>query len=271
MQVKDEAARPPVASREEWLQARKEVLAKERELTHLRDALGAARRRMPMVRIEKDYVFESPEGRVTLADLFGGRRQLIVYHFMFDPGEHPEGRQVAPFSEGCPGCSHMVDNMPHPAHLRARDTNLVLVSRAPVAKILPFKQRMGWTLPWVSSFGSDFNYDFHVTADEQVQPVEYNFKSKAELEAEGQGYHLSGEQPGISVFLKTAEGIFHTYSTYARGLDAFINTHNLLDLTPLGRQEEWEDSPEGWPQDPTHSWLRHHDRYEGVAPKPCCH
>ena len=149
---------PRVVTRAEWLGARQELLAKEKELTRRRDALNAERRRLPMVRIGKDYVFEGPNGRASLLDLFEGRRQLIIYHFMFDPG----------WDEGCDGCSMMVDNMGHPAHLHARDTSRVLVSRAPLAKIEPFKKRMGWTIPWYSSFGSDFNYDFGVTGTGSV-------------------------------------------------------------------------------------------------------
>ena len=148
---------------------------------------------------------------------------------------------------------------------------LVLVSRARWSKIAPFKQRMGWTLPWYSSYGSDFNYDFHVTTDESKRPVEYNFKDKATLEREGLTYHLSGEQPGLSVFLRDGERTYHTYSTYGRGLDWFLGTNHLLDLTPYGRQEAFEDSPPGWPRG-SESWPLHHDKYtEPAAADPCCH
>ncbi len=217
---------PKVVSRDEWLVARNELLRKEKEATHARDALNAERRRLPMVRIDKDYVFESPAGKATLLDLFEGRRQLIVYHFMFAPD----------WDEGCPGCSMVVDNIGHPAHLHARDTSLALVSRAPQSKIMPFKERMGWTAPWYSSFGSDFNYDFGVTT-------------------------ADGEIHGLSVFLRDGDNIFQTYFTTARGVECLGSHWSFLDLTPFGRQEDWEESPKGWPQTPPYQWWRHHDRY----------
>lgn len=260
-------ALPPVATREEWTAARKALLAKEKELTRARDALNAERRRLPMVEVEEEYVFEGPSGTVSLLDLFEGRSQLIVYHFMFDPA----------WDEGCPGCSHFADNLGHLAHLHARDTTLTLISRAPLARIEAFKARMGWTMPWVSSFGSPFNYDFHVTTDEAVAPVEYNFLTRAELEAKGHTYHVAGEQPGLSVFLRDGNRVFHTYSTYARGLDAFLGSYHLLDTTPFGRGEGWDGMPDlgGLGLD----WLRHHDRYGAAsdpsspsadAPHDCC-
>jgi predicted dithiol-disulfide oxidoreductase (DUF899 family) len=208
---------PETVSREEWLIARKALLAKEKQFTRQRDALNAARRRIPMVKIEKDYVLESPGGKLRLIDLFEGRRQLIIYHFMFEPGAPPPSKSGEPWDEGCSGCSFVVDNIGHLAHLHARDTSLVLVSRAPMAKIQPFKERMGWTVPWYSSFGSDFNYDFHVTSDEDVAPIEYNYQDKATLEQKGQTYHLSGEQLGLSVFLRDDDRIFNTYSAFAHG------------------------------------------------------
>ena len=259
--IESKVAQPRIASRDEWLSARKELLAKEKELTRRRDALNAERRRLPMVQIDKKYIFEGPHGKASLLDLFDGYRQLIVYHFMFEPGSPPPGKSGEPWDEGCSGCSFVADNIGHLAHLHARDTSLVLISRAPLAKIEPFKARMGWTVPWYSSFGGDFNYDFHVTQDETVVPIEYNFKDKKTLEKLGHTYHLDGEQPGLSVFLRAEDKVFHTYSTYARGLDQLDGTYVYLDLTPFGRQEEWEDSPEGWPQTPTHGWLRHHDKY----------
>ena len=213
-------------SRDEWLIARQEFLAKEKDFTCQRDALNAERRRMPMVKIEKEYVFEAPNGKTSLLDLFEGRRQLIVYHFMFDPD----------WDEGCDGCSMVVDNMGHPAHLHARDTSRALVSRAPLEKIEPFKACMGWTVPWYSSFGNDFNYDFGVTTDR-------------------------GETFGLSVFLRDDDSIFHTYFTNGRGVEYLGSNWSYLDLTPLGRQEDWEDSPAGWPQTPPYEWWRHHDRY----------
>jgi predicted dithiol-disulfide oxidoreductase (DUF899 family) len=235
-----------VVSREAWLATRKEFLSKEKALTRERDALNAERRRLPMVRIDKDYVFDGPAGTARLLDLFEGRRQLIVYHFMFDPG----------LAEGCPHCSFLVDNIGHLAHLHARDTSLVLVSRAPLAKIEPFKKRMGWMFPWYSSFGSDFNYDFHVTVDESVAPIEYNYQDKAILEQKGETYHLSGEQHGVSIFLRDGNRVYHTYSTYGRGTDLFVGTYNYLDLTPLGRQETWEQPP-GRSDSPFLAWVRH--------------
>lgn len=268
-------AHPKIVSRDQWLAARKELLAREKEVMRQNDALSAARRRLPMVKIDQEYVFERPEGgTATLLDLFEGRRQLIVYHFMFDPNDPPPGK-TEPWTEGCPGCSFAVDNMPHLSHLHARDTSLVLVSRAPQSKIGPFKKRMGWTVPWYSSFGSRFNYDFHVTTEESVAPVEYNYKDKATLEREGLTYHVSGEQPGLSAFLRMDGAVFHCYSTYGRGLEPMLTTCHLLDLTPLGRQEAWEDSPPGWPQTPKdgHGWVRHHDKYGGAGSKAqaCCH
>jgi predicted dithiol-disulfide oxidoreductase (DUF899 family) len=260
-------AHPKIVSREEWLRARKQFLSREKAHTKQRDALAAERRRLPMVKVEKDYTFEGPRGKVRLLDLFEGRRQLIVYHFMFDPDGPPPGRTGAPWDEGCPGCSFVVDNIGHLSHLHARDTSLVLVSRAPLAKIQPFKKRMGWSIPWYSSFGSDFNYDFHVSLDESVAPAEYNFEVKPKFgETE-----LKGELPGLSVFLRIGDDVFHTYSAYARGLDCLDGTYAYLDLTPYGRQEEWEDSPESWPQTPTHGWLRHHDKYDRTGVESCCH
>jgi predicted dithiol-disulfide oxidoreductase (DUF899 family) len=243
---------PKVVSRDEWLTARKELLKQEKELTRKRDALNAKRRRLPMVRIEKEYIFEGPNGKASLLDLFDGRRQLIIYHFMFDPS----------WDEGCDGCSFLVDNIGHLAHLHAANTSLVIVSRAPLAKIERFKARMGWTIPWYSSFRSDFNYDFHVTLDEAIAPVEYNYRTMEELERKGESWFVKGEQPGLSVFLREGNRIFHTYSTYARGGELLLGTFNYLDLTPLGRQEDAGIM----------SWVRHHDRY-GDAIKgsgTCC-
>jgi predicted dithiol-disulfide oxidoreductase (DUF899 family) len=165
----------------------------------------------------------------------------------------------------------MVDNMPHLSHLNARDTTLVLVSRAPQKKIGPFKKRMGWTIPWYSSFGSDFNYDFHVTTDEAIAPVEYNYKDKATLQREKLTYHMKGEQPGLSAFLCIDGCPFHTYSTYGRGLDQIIATHHLLDLTAYGRMQDWEDSPRGWPKPATAKGLgiKHHDKYGDLIKGSC--
>jgi predicted dithiol-disulfide oxidoreductase (DUF899 family) len=229
---------PKVMSREAWLRARKELLVKEKEWNRQRDALSAERRKLPMVRIEKEYAFEGPKGRRTLGDLFESRRQLLVYHFMFDPA----------WSEGCAACSLVADNFTGAlAHLAARDTSFAVVSRAPLAKIERFKKRMGWEFPWLSSVGGDFNHDFQVTIDE-AHP-DYNYRPQYR-EADAQGPD-EGEREGLSVFLREKGQIHHTYSTYARGVDLFINTYNFLDHTALGRQEG--DSPM--------SWLRHHDKY----------
>ena len=231
---------PKVVSREAWLGARKELLVKEKAWNRQRDALSAERRKLPMVRIEKDYVFEGPNGRRTLGDLFEGRRQLIVYHFMFDPA----------WDEGCKSCSFVADNFTGAlVHLAARDTSFAVISRAPIAKIERFKKRMGWDFPWLSSFGGDFNYDFQVTVDE-AHP-EYNYRPYYTAAPELRKSGPPGELPGMSVFLRDGKHLYHTYSTFQRGLDPFMNTYNYLDHTPLGRQED------GRPM----AWLRHHDKY----------
>src|SRR4051794_23755864 len=202
---------PEIVSRDEWLTARLDLLAKEKALTRERDKLSADRRRLPMVEIEKDYVFEGPEGEASLLDLFEGRHQLIVRHFMFDPN----------WEDGCPSCSAGADEICDGLleHLHSRDTSFAVVSRAPLEKIERYKARKGWTFPWYSSYGSDFNYDFHVTLDESVAPVEYNYRTKAEHEQAGT--FLEGEQPiempGQSCFLRDGDTVFHTYSSYARG------------------------------------------------------
>lgn len=239
---------PPIVSRDEWLVARRRLLVREKEFTRQRDALNAERRNLPMTEIDKAYVFEGRDGKASLLDLFEGRSQLLIYHFMFDPS----------WEDGCPSCSFLTDSIGHLAHLHARDTTLALVSRAPLAKIEPFRQRMGWVIPWYSSFGSDFNYDFHVTLDESVGPVEYNYRGIAELGPEWQGW--SGEMHGISAFLRHGDRVFHTYSSYARGTDLISSTYNWLDLTARGRQEDWEEPP-GRSDGPLMGWLRHHDRY----------
>ncbi len=235
--------RPRIVPRAEWLVARKELLAKEKESTRQRDALSAERRKLPMVKIEKKYVFDSLNGRTKLRDLFGNHRQLVIYHFMFDPS----------WDAGCKSCSHLIDNFAGcVVHLAARDTSFAAISRAPLAKIESFKKRMGWTFPWLSSFGNDFNYDFHVTLDEVEGSVEYNYANAAALLQAGKIWYAKGELPGMSVFLRDGDSVFHTYSVYQRGLDIFLNTYNCLDLTPLGRQEG---------EDRTQGWIRHHDKY----------
>lgn len=227
---------PEIVSREQWISARKKLLKKEKELTKARDELNAERRRLPMVKIDKDYVFEGPEGKASLFDIFEGRLQLIIYHFMFDPS----------WGQGCPSCSAWADHIArgHLNHLHSRSTTLAFISRAPFHKIQTFKKRMGWTMPWYSSYGSDFNYDFHATQDESVAPVMYNYRDKATLEHLGQHYHIKGEQPGLSCFLRKGDNVFHTYSTYGRGGETVGGAYYFLDLTALGRQEEWEE-PKG--------------------------
>ncbi len=229
---------PQAVSRDKWLLARKDLLVQEKEETRVRDAVAAQRRKLPMVEIDKDYVFEGPAGKARLLDMFEGRQQLIVYHFMWL--DEPD--------EGCPSCSFVVDNIGDVSHLHATQTSLVLVSRAPLAKIEPFKARMGWRLPWYSSYGSDFNYDFHVTNDEAVAPIEYNFKDKATLEKESLQFYLRGDGQGASVFIRDGDTVFHTYSTYGRGAEVLLGTYHYLDLTPLGRQKYVNEFP-------------HHDKY----------
>jgi predicted dithiol-disulfide oxidoreductase (DUF899 family) len=225
---------PPIVSQAEWQRAHEELLRKEKEATRARDALAAERRRQPMVRIDKDYVFEGPDDEASLLDLFEGRRQLILYHFMFAPDV--DGWPSA----GCDGCSMVVDNVGHLAHLHARDTSFVLVSRAPLPQLAAYRKRMGWEVPWYSSSGSDFNRDFGVTTDD-------------------------GEIFGLSVFLRDGDDVFRTYFTSGRGVEALGSNWTFLDLTPLGRQETWEDSPPGYPQTPPYEWWRRHDEYEDTA------
>jgi predicted dithiol-disulfide oxidoreductase (DUF899 family) len=247
-----EATRANVVSHAEWLAARKDFLTKEKEFTRRRDELSRMRRALPWEKVEKRYEFDSSRadgttGKVTLADLFDGRSQLIVYHFMFGPG----------WEAGCPSCSYLADHFDGPTvHLANRDTTLVVISHAPLAEIEAFKKRMGWKFQWVSSFGSDFNFDYHVsfTPEEMASgKVEYNY---------GRGEFPSEEGPGVSVFAKDAAGgVFHTYSSYARGLDILVGTYNFLDLVPKGRGE---DGPAF-----SMAWVRHHDRYaEGYFVDP---
>jgi len=237
-----------VVSPAEWLTARKALLVQEKAALRADDKLNAQLRDFPMVKLDKNYTFSGPNGSVTLADLFEGRKQLIVYHFMLDPKDEV----------GCHGCSFLADNLPtHAGHLNSRNTTLVLVSRAPYEKIAKFKERMGWPFPWFSSYGTDFNYDFHVTQDEDVAPVLYNYKTEEEM-ANDKHKMTKGEGPGMSVFFNEGDEIFHTYSTYARGLDTLLVTHRLLDITPLGRQESMED------------W-KFHDEYAGKESKACAH
>ena len=221
---------PPIVSAEEWAAAREKLLVKEKAATRAHDALAAERRRLPMVLIDKKYAFDGPNGRASLLDLFNGKRQLLLYHFMFAPGVHgwPDA--------GCPGCTMFVDQIGHQAHFHARDTNFVLVSHAPLPQIQAYEKRMGWTLPWFSSYGSDFNCDFGLTT------------------SEGEGF-------GLSIFLRDEGNVYRTYFIAGRGVDALGSVWSFLDLTPFGRQETWEDSPAGWPQTEPYTWWRRHDEY----------
>jgi predicted dithiol-disulfide oxidoreductase (DUF899 family) len=228
--------RPAVVSQEEWQAAHDALLAKEKQATRERDALAAERRRQPVTRVEKEYVLQGPDSEASLVDLFGGRRQLILYHFMFGPNQ----------DAGCDGCSMMVDQMGHLAHLHARDTTYVIVSRAPIEKLEAYRRRIGWSIPWYSSFASDFNVDFGVSP-ETPQPDAYQ----------------DGESFGLSVFLRDGDEVFRTYFTNNRGVETLGPVWTLLDVTPLGRQETWEDSPEGYPQTKPYEWWRRHDEYEG--------
>lgn len=220
-----QAALPKIVAPDEWQAEIDRLRIKEKELTRAHDDLNAMRRRLPMVKIEKDYAFRGENGTTSLLDLFDGRKQLIIYHFMFGPDA----------DAGCPGCSWVTDAMSHPAHLHARDTSIVLVSRAPLEKLILYKQRMGWDLPWVSSFGSEFNYDFNATNDD-------------------------GENHVASVFLRDGDDIYRTYYTDQRGVEHLGSHWTYLDLTPFGRQEPWEDSPEGWPEGEMF-WDKRHDEY----------
>jgi predicted dithiol-disulfide oxidoreductase (DUF899 family) len=246
MITNDSIALPPIVSRTEWLKARKTLLAREKAATRQRDAVAAERRRLPMVRVEKAYVFEGPGGKVGLLDLFDGRTQLYVHHFMWNSETETH----------CPGCTAAADltfNSKIFAHLYRKDVSFAAISRAPLEKITSYKIKNGWDFPWYSSYGTHFNHDFHITLDESVSPIEYNYRSKAELIAAGESEDsLSGDRTGASVFLRHGNDVFHTYSAYARGLDSLFPPVNFWDLTPYGRQEEWEDSPAGWPQKPTY-------------------
>ena len=240
----------PVASREDWLARRRALLAREKELTRLHDRLAEERRALPWVRLTQDYVLDTEAGPRRLADLFDGRRQLLVQHFMFGPG----------WEQGCKSCSFMADHLDGMApHLAQRDIALLVVSRAPLQELLAFRRRMGWKFRWASSHGSPFNHDFHVSftpADRQDGKVFYNYQPTA---------FPQEEAPGISVFARDDAGeVFHTYSTYGRGLEVMMGAYGLIDLTPQGRDEAGLDY--------TMQWLRHHDRYEAAAPAgaSCC-
>jgi len=248
-----EAVDHAIVSHAEWVKARKQLLEREKEFSHAREAMSAAQRELPWERVDKEYVFQGPYGPVTLSQLFNGRSQLIVYHFMLGPG----------WDAGCPGCSYMADHLEGPnRHLPHHDVTVTCVSRAPYAEIVAYNKRMGWDLPWVSSNGTDFNFDYGVSfTKEQMAKGElpYNYDLIRDKN------YQTEELPGLSIFYKDASGqIFHTYSTYARGLDDFIGAHHLLDVTPKGRNEKY---PEGRPMD----WVRRHDEYEGAKKASCCH
>ncbi|MCM2369101.1 DUF899 family protein [Aporhodopirellula aestuarii] len=229
--LKPSRGKPAVVSRKEWQSAMDRLRVREKAATRAQDALAAERGRMPMVKIEKDYTFEGPDGKARLIDLFEGRQQLAVYHFMF--AESVCGWPAA----GCVGCSTLVDNLGHPAHINARGLSIALVSLGPFPTLEAYNKRMGWTLPWYSSAGTTFNEDFGVTTPE-------------------------GESHGLSMFLRDGDDIYQTYFTGRRGCEAFMTSFALLDRAPLGRQETWEDSPEGWPQSDPYVWWRRHDEYE---------
>ncbi|GGW41573.1 DUF899 domain-containing protein, partial [Arenibacter certesii] len=239
---------PDIVSRDEWLKKRKALLIEEKEFTKQHEKINARRRQLPMVEVNKEYIFDGPEGKESLLELFKGRNQLIVQHFMFDPE----------WNEGCKGCSFQTDNIGNLAHLHARNVTLVLVSRAPLEKLEKFKKRMGWTIPWYSSFDNDFNYDYHVTIDADRGSHVYNYEDISTL---GENWkNWKGEQPGNSVFIRKGDSIFHTYSSYERGCELLMGTLNYLDLTALGRQEDWE-KPEGRGSDKPGSWWGLHDKY----------
>jgi predicted dithiol-disulfide oxidoreductase (DUF899 family) len=233
-----------IVSHEEWTAARKAYLVEEKAFSHARDSLAKKRRELPWEKVEKNYVFDTPNGKETLADLFGGKSQLIIYHFMLGPG----------WEQGCPSCSYLADHFDGPiVHLAQRDVTFLVVSRAPLPEIEKFKARMGWKFKWVSSFGSDFNHDYQVSASPEEKAggkVMYNYEFIEKFP--------SDERPGASVFYKNEAGaVFHTYSTYGRGLDILVGAYNLLDLAPKGRDEDGL----AWSM----AWVRHHDRYDNAA------
>jgi predicted dithiol-disulfide oxidoreductase (DUF899 family) len=232
----------PIVNREEWLAARKALLAKEKAFTRERDALSAARREMPLLRIDKPYVFAARDGKRTLADLFDGKEQLLVYHFMFAPS----------WDAGCKSCSLVAETFDRTVvHLAARNTSFVAISRAPIEKLQAYEKRMGWTFPWVSSGNTDFNFEFNVSfrqEDVDAKNVEYNYTKTS---------FPTTEAPGFSTFLREGDDVFHAYSTFGRGVDALMNVYHLLDITPLGRQEDGKGM----------FWVRRRDEYEATSPK----
>jgi predicted dithiol-disulfide oxidoreductase (DUF899 family) len=232
---------PDVVSREEWTAARKELLTSEKEALRAKDALNTRRRQLPMVKVDKEYRFDGPDGPVGLLDLFDGERQLVVQHFMFDPA----------WEDGCGSCTAALDEISDGLlrHLQARSTVYAVVARAPIGKLEAYRAKRGWRIPLYSSFGSDFNYDFHVTIDASVAPVQFNYRDPDELRAAGFDWILNTEdqpmeQPGMSCFLRVGDDVFHTYSTFARGTEQTGGAYGVLDMTALGRQEDWEE-PKG--------------------------
>jgi len=246
MEVNDPVTGHPVVSQADWIAARKELLEKEKEYTRLGDELNVARRALPWEKVEKDYIFEGPDGKMSLSDLFGDKRQLVVYHFMYGPG----------WDEGCVGCSHLADQVDGPRqHFEQVDVSFVAISRGSLKELEAFKERMGWSFDWVSSGGTDFNQDYGVSfTPEQVASgkIFYNY---------GMTEQVYDELPGVSVFYKDEDGtVFHTYSSYGRGLDILLGSHHFLDLTPKGRCDG-----KGF-----ESWLRHHDKYDRAPAANCC-
>jgi predicted dithiol-disulfide oxidoreductase (DUF899 family) len=233
---------PGIVSESEWRAARLAHLGREKAVTDELDRVRAERRRLPMTKVTKRYEFDGPKGKVSLEDLFEERRQLVVYHFMFDPA----------WSKGCPGCTSYVDAIGDLSMLKDRNTTFAVISRAPLAKLDAYKAAKGWDVTWYSSFGSDFNYDFHVTLDERVKPIEYNYRSLEEMQARKGPNGMKGEEHGLSVFFMLGDDVYHTYSAYARGTESLTDSYQILDVTPYGRQELFEDSPPGWPQKPTY-------------------
>ncbi len=235
-------AHPPIASQDEWLALRLQLLAEEKALTKAYDRLNAMRRRLPMVKVEKPYRFTGQDGDKSLLDLFDGKRQLLVHHFMFDPD----------WDKGCPSCTWHANQFGDLSSLAKLDISMVTVSRAPLEKLLAYQCEKGWSNRWYSSYGTDFNYDFKVTLDPARGPVQYNYKTGEALTQAIGTIEKPSEWPGMSVFFRVDDDVFHTYSAYGRGLERLMDVHGLLDITPYGRQEDFEDSPEGWPQQPTY-------------------
>ncbi len=238
----DTIAHPPITNRAEWLAQRLKLLDEEKTLTKAYDRVNAQRRRLPMVQIDKDYAFVGVDGSKRLVDLFEGRRQLIVHHFMFDPS----------WDKGCPSCTWHRNQFGDLSPLDKLDTRMVTVSRAPIDKLLTYQREKGWTTPWYSSNGSDFNYDFMVTLDPAMGSVQYNYKSGDSLKEVAGDLDGSSEWPGFSVFFRIDQDVYHTYSAYGRGVERLMDVLGLLDVLPYGRQEDFEDSPKGWPQSPTY-------------------